>query len=135
MRKINLDKTVYYGRTSLDTHLEMWSKNFNYETSKFISAARIKPEDLGRIFLDKDNVEWKILGMIDGKEVPCEKVSTGEIFCWEKMKISHLLYPDLHQKKQKVEYIFPEKPKRKKKSEEPESKPSDTQLDLFSGVE
>lgn len=136
MRKIKPDKTVYFGKSSYDTQLEMWSRNFMNETSKFITAARIKPEDLGRIFVDNENAEWKILGMIDGKEIPCEKISTEEIFCWDKMKISNILYPDLHKKKPKVEYTFPDMSKKKKveKNSSPRS-PQDNQLDLFSGLE
>jgi hypothetical protein len=113
--------------------LKIWEKNFNHEAAKFISATYLRPEDLGAEFEDEHGNKWKLLGQMENsREMPCEKLETGEIFIWERWKVSQLVKPDVHARMQKnVEYIFPST----KKARERKEKPVAQQLDLFSEME
>lgn len=131
MRRIKLDDTNHYrGISTKDTFLRIWSKNFLNETSKFISSTHLKPEDLGAIFEDHEGEKWKILGHMDGREMPCEKLSTGEIYVWDRWKVSSIVHKDKHERaKMKVEWIEPAKEKKTRKAAEP--RPVAQQLSLF----
>jgi len=134
IRQIKLDdKHVYRGITSKMTMLKLWEKNFLNETSKFISATHLKPQDLGREFSDEKGVAWKILGMLeDSREVACEKSESGEIFTHDRWKVSQLVYPEVHKRMAiKSETILPSKKKEKKEKKE---KLVALQLDLFSAL-
>jgi hypothetical protein len=134
MKQLKFDPTPYFGVTTLMTISKSWEKNFLNETSKFISATLLNPEDLGQTFKDHMGEDWKILGMTEGREMPCEKVSTGEIFLWDRWKVSLLKRPyEHHRLKQKAEYITkePVKPTRGRKSSESKEP---AQLSLFGEV-
>ena len=110
----------------------IWEKVFINDTSKFISSTRLKPEDLGAIFEDENGETWKVLGMMEGKDLPCEKVSTGEIFIWDRWKVSNLVHPEEHANAKKVvQYIYPEPVKDTRKKKEKVEVTENTQLDLF----
>jgi hypothetical protein len=106
----------------------IWEKIFLNETSKFISSTHLKNEDLGKDFTDDEGETWKILGMMEGKDMPCQN-SKGEIFIWDRWKVSNYMYPEKHEQAKKVvEYIpMKVKPKKTKKQEKEES----LQLGLF----
>jgi len=121
--------------------LAIWERGFINDTSKFISATHIKPSDLGAEFTDDAGETWKILGMLEGKDMPCQN-SRGQIFIWDRWKVSEYMYPDKHAATAKlVEYIpMKVKPKRTKKEEqayqakleESSRAEENLQLDLFS---
>ena len=111
--------------------ITIWEKIFLNDTSKFISSTYIKPEDLGREFTDNEGEKWSILGMMEGKDMPCQN-SKGEIFVWDRWKVSSFLYPEKHEKKV-VEYI-PMKPKSKVKKTKA-IKEESVQLNLFNETE
>jgi len=135
MKKIKLEDTdPYNGKTPKDNMIALWEKNFLREAGKFISSTYLKKEDLGTEFLDSSGEKWKILGYVGGKELPCEKVSTGEIFIWDRWDVSMIVRSEEHQKGSKVvEYIYPEKKKTSRKKSANEK--SSSQLDLFSESE
>ena len=113
-----------------------WEKNFINDTSKFISSTRLKSQDLGVIFEDEDGESWKILGMMDGKDLPCEKIATGEIFIWDRWKVSNIVHNEEHVNAKKIiEYIIPEPIKAVRKKKEPVIKEVDSQLNLFTESE
>lgn len=88
-------------------------------------------------FKDSDGETWQILGVIEGREMPCLKISTGEIYVWDRWQVSLIKYPEEHKKSErKVEYIYPDKAKRgrKKKEETPIEKEA-PQLSLFNNEE
>lgn len=111
----------------------IWEKVFINDTSKFISSTRLNPEDLGAVFEDENGESWKVLGMMEGKDLPCEKLSTGEIFVWDRWKVSNLVHPEEHANAQRiVEYIHPVPVKATRKKKEEKEIVENTQLDLFS---
>lgn len=109
--------------------IKVWEKIFINDTSKFIGSTRLKPEDLGKTF-ENAGETWTILGMMEGKDMACQN-SKGEIFIWDRWKVSLQMYPEQHENaKKNVEYVAPKvKPKRTKVV-----KP-DPQLDLFTESE
>lgn len=110
----------------------IWERVFINDTAKFISSTRLKPEDLGAVFADEDGESWKVLGMMEGKDLPCEKMSTGEIFVWDRWKVSNLVHPEEHANAMKaVEYIFPTPVKPTRKKKEKIEVVENVQLDLF----
>ena len=134
MKKIKLDtKSVYMGVSTADTVIALWEKNFLHESAKFISATHLQPEDLGAEFLDEEGEKWKILGQMDGRDMPCKKLSTDEVFVWDKWRVSKLLHPEVHEKMTKNSVTFAPKKttKRTKKVEVPVVKEVPKQLDLF----
>ena len=134
MKKINLDDThVINGSTTKKNFIKIWEKNFVHDTSKFLGSSRLKPYDLGKTFKDVEGAEWKIVGLIEVRDLACEKLSTGEIFVWDKWKVSLLMHPEEHAKmNRKVEYVQPKKERKtRKKSVAEENKPDESQLDLF----
>lgn len=136
MKQIIVDdkKKDFRGMTNKDGLVKSWERQFLNETAKFISGTFLQREDLGKIFIDSQGQEWKILGQMDGKDMPCEKISTNEIFVWDRWKVSALVYPDKHAKAaQKTEYIYPKlKSKRVKKDvEQTKLDTTNPQLDLF----
>jgi len=106
----------------------MWKKNFINETSKFACSTHLKPDDYLSTFKDYDGIEWKILGALEGKELACQNLEDGEVYIWDRWKVSTLRHPDVHAKvEMKREFFYPEKKKgRAKKVDETES-----QLSLF----
>ena len=107
----------------------IWEKAFINDTSKFISSTRLKPEDLGTTFEDENGENWKVLGMMEGKDLPCENLSTGEIFIWDRWKVSNFVHPEEHANaKRIVEYIVPTPVKATRKKKEIVE---NIQLDLF----
>jgi hypothetical protein len=135
MKQLKLDDTMRYnGISTKDTFLRIWSKNFLNETSKFISATHLKNEDLGAIFQDHDGTEWKILGQMEGgREIPCEKLSTGQIFLWDRWKVSSLVHAEKHERsKRKIEWVVPAKEKKTRGGGAPKVEPQQLSLlDLF----
>lgn len=106
---------------------EVWRKNFIYDTQKFIKSSFLSKEDLDRTF-EFNGETWKIIGSMEGKEMTCEKLESGEVFIWDRWKVSSLLHPDVHAKaNMKVEMVYPKKKERKKKAEEEKPK----QLNMF----
>jgi hypothetical protein len=70
---------------------------------------------------------------MEHKDMPCEKISTGEVFIWDRWDVSLLRQSEEHARVSRtIEYVQPEKKKktRKKKEEEP-VKPENPQLSLF----
>jgi len=118
--------------------LAIWERGFINDTSKFISATHLKPSDLGAEFTDESGETWKILGMLEGKDMPCRN-SRGQIFIWDRWKVSGYVYPDKHAESTKlVEYLpMKVKPKRTKKEElaYQAKLEEQSQLDLFSEEE
>lgn len=117
----------------------MWKRSFMNDAAKFAGPTNLKPEDFHTEFTDNKGVIWKILGALEGKEMPCENVETKEIFIWDRWKVSELKHPEKHAAyKRKVEFIFPEPVKKKKtatKLEETESKEDSAQLNLFGSID
>lgn len=134
MRQIRFDegKISYQGRSIRKRYEEIWAKNFTNETSKFISPTLLKPEDLKKEFLDEKGEAWIILGQTEqSRELACEKVSTQEIFLWDRWKVSTLVRPTEHTNATTTkEYIYPSTKKTRKKKDPADSIP--LQLDLFS---
>lgn len=129
MRQIKFDPKPFNGVTTLMTMTRIWENNFIHETSKFISATHMSCDDLGKDFTDESGEKWKILGMMDGREMPCQKLSTEEIFVWDRWKVSQLLHPERHEKAtRKVDYVLPSKQKTRKTRK---SQEGSVQLDLF----
>ncbi len=130
MRKIKLDDTrVFKGETAKSNTIRVWRRNFHNETSKFISASFLQPEDIDKEFIDKEGLQWKILGMMNNsREVPCENLQSGEIFTHERWEVSKFIHPDVHERMaRKVETIHKSKPK-KVKSERGTSKISNAKF-------
>jgi hypothetical protein len=142
MRKIKLPSdNNYFGVTTKSTLIQLWEKQFLNESNKFISGTYLQPEDLGREFEDAEGEKWKIIGQMDGKDMPCEKLSTGEIFVWDKWKVSGFVHPEKHAKAtKKVEFVFPKVKGKRTKKEKTSLIPIEKaekvqQLDLFSSQE
>jgi hypothetical protein len=129
---------------------KLWRKNFINDAAKFVRSTNLVPEDFERIFTDSHGKEWKILGSMDGRDLPCQLLESGEVFIWDRWKVSLLIYPEKHEKFQKkVETMFPTVKKKRVKAEpkvveesleieeeeEKEEKPFEKQLDLFSEEE
>ena len=103
MKKIKLDDTsIYNGVNPKDVTMELWKKNFLHESAKFISSTHLQPSDYEREFEDEYGEKWKIVGQMDGKDMPCEKLSTGEIFIWDRWNVSAMVYPDKHAESMKL---------------------------------
>lgn len=115
--------------------VELWKKNFLRDTNKFAKSTHLLPEDYMAEFTDHKGEKWRILGVIEGKDMPCEKISTGEVFIWDRWDVSLLARPEEHARTdRKVITTMPEKKKRvaKKKIEEVEVKKEESsQLSLF----
>lgn len=111
----------------------LWKKNFLRDTAKFAKSTHLEPEDFMTEFTDKDGEQWRILGAMEHKDMPCEKISTGEVFIWDRWEVSLLKHADYHAKvSRNIEYVQPEKKKKtRKKKEEEVSKPENPQLSLF----
>ena len=115
----------------------LWKKNFHNDTAKFAKSTHLEPEDFMTEFTDKDGEQWRILGAMAYKDMPCEKISTGDVFIWDRWEVSLLKHPEHHNRTSKtVEFRQPEKKKRatKKKKEDEEvliPKSNDSQLSLF----
>lgn len=98
---------------------KMWKTNFIRETAKFAKSTYLCPEDFMTEFKDKDDESWRILGVIEGKDMPCEKISTGEVFIWDRWKVSLLVHPEKHKNvERKTETFYPSKKKTSKKKVE-----------------
>lgn len=112
----------------------LWKKNFLKDTAKFAKSTHLCPEDYMGTFKDKNGEEWRILGALEGKELPCENLTTGDVFIWDRWEVSLLRRPEDHERtSRKVEVHFPEKKKgRAKKVTETEKETTDSQLSLFS---
>lgn len=116
---------------------ELWKKNFQNDTAKFAKSTHLEPEDFMTEFTDKDGEQWRILGAMAYKDMPCEKISTGDVFIWDRWEVSLLKHPEHHIRTSKtVEYRQPAKEKKKrvtkkKEEEAPITKSVDSQLSLF----
>ena len=119
MKKIRLDDEEYNGKSIRSSMLELWKKNYLNEAWKFIQATRLNADDLYKEF-DYQGEKWKIMGNIDSRDMVCEKISTGEMFIWDRLKVSSIVKVDEHNMyKRKVEFIMPDKKAtRKSKVEE-----------------
>lgn len=118
--------------------IEVWKRNFLRDAAKFTKTTHLKAEDYMAEFKDSDGETWQILGVIEGKEMPCLKVSTGDVHIWDRWQVSLIMYPEEHKKSErKVEFIYPEKKKatRKKKKEETPIETEPSQLSLFNNEE
>jgi hypothetical protein len=118
--------------------IEVWKRNFLRDSYKFTKTTHLKSEDYMAEFKDSSGETWQILGVIEGKEMPCLKVSTGDVHIWDRWQVSLIMYPEEHKRaERKIEYIYPEKKKvtRKKKTEETPITPEDSQLSLFKNEE
>jgi hypothetical protein len=117
--------------------IEIWKKNFLRDAAKFTKTTYLKAEDYMSEFKDSDGEVWQILGVIEGREIPCLKISTGEIHIWDRWQVSLIKYPEEHKKSErKVEYIYPGKAKRgRKKKEDTLIEKESSQLSLFSDEE
>jgi len=94
----------------------LWKKNYMRDTSKFAKSTFLENSDYMREFKDEQGEAWRILGAIEGKEMPCEKISTGEVFIWDKWNVSLLVRPEEHNRTSKtIVLTFPEKKKGRKK--------------------
>lgn len=110
--------------------LDYWKKNFEREMAKFIKSTHLQLEDYMGEFQDSDGESWKILGVIDNKEMACEKISSSEVFIWDRWRVSQLKRPDEHKKAdKKIEYVVPDK--RKKRSSKKDAPVGGSQLSLF----
>lgn len=108
--------------------LASWQKNYRRDVMKFINTTHLKLDDLMSDFCDEDGEMWKILGVIETKDVACQKISTGEVFIWDRWKVSLLKEPDEHKRTSKnVVYSFSKEKKQRIKN--------DDELDLFSEIE
>jgi hypothetical protein len=112
---------------------DLWKKNFMRDTMKFAKSTHLLPEDYMAEFEDSTGEKWRVLGCIEAKEMPCEKISSGEVFIWDRWKVSLLVRPAEHKKaERRVEMVFPEKKKKsRKKAEETPEVASSPQLSLF----
>jgi hypothetical protein len=83
----------------------LWKKNFLNDTAKFAKSTHLEPEDFMTEFTDKDGEQWRILGAMAHKDMPCEKISTGDVFIWDRWEVSLLKHPNHHNRTSKtVEY-------------------------------
>ena len=99
MKKFVFDTTrSYNGISTKDSMIQIWENNFLHESSKFISATYLQPEDLGRLFKDLEGAVWKILGQTNGREIPCENQETLEIITFDRWFVSEVLHPEKHAK-------------------------------------
>jgi hypothetical protein len=118
--------------------IKLWQKNFINDTNKFIKATYLQPTDLHREFEDEKGVKWRILGVIEGKDLACERVDTLEIFALDRWKVSMILHPEDHARGSKtIETIYPSSKKAKapKAAPVPKEEPRSPQLDLFNSEE
>jgi hypothetical protein len=90
---------------------DLWKKNYMKDAAKFISPTYLDAEDYHGTFKDHKGVEWRILGAITSKEIPCQIVETEEVFIWQAWDVSQLVHPDKHENYRK-EQTF-ENPKKK----------------------
>ena len=112
-------KRIKYPTSTL---LDFWKKNYERELSKFTRTTYLRMEDYMSEFKDGEET-WKILGVIDGKEMACEKISTGEVFVWDRWQVSLLKHPEAHKRgARKIELIYPDKKKKKTEKESPKIK-------------
>lgn len=112
----------------------LWKKNFINDCSKFVRTNNLKREDYHREFHDEEGKTWKILGSMEGKDMPCELLETGEIYIWDRWKVSLLIYPEKHEEyKNKMPLLFPSAKKKRapKKEKEPLPEQKTEQLNLF----
>jgi hypothetical protein len=114
----------------------LWKKNFNNDCSKFARSTNLTRDDFHREFADAEGKTWKILGSMEGKDMPCELLETGEIYIWDRWKVSLLIYPEKHKEYDlKTQVVFPSTKKKratKSKAVEEETKtPRPEQLNLF----
>jgi hypothetical protein len=120
---------------------ELWKKNFHNDCSKFVRTNNLLPTDFMREFEDAEGKKWRILGSMEGRDMPCELLETGEVFIWDRWKVSLLLYPEKHlDYKLRVPVTFPTVRKKRaaKKTEEEaprEEKVENHQLNLFDDEE
>jgi hypothetical protein len=111
---------------------DLWKKNFLRDTKKFAKSTHLEPEDFLAEFTDVDGEAWRILGSMEGKDIPCEKISTGDVFIWDRWDVSNLVRPDEHAKSTKIVIMVePEKKKRTRKKAEDIVSEETTQLSLF----
>lgn len=130
MKKIRLDNEEYNGKSIRDSMLELWKKNYMNEAWKFIQSTRLNADDLYKEF-EHQGTKWKIMGNIDSRDMVCEKVETGEMFIWDRLKVSSIVKVDEHTAyKKKVEFIMPDAKKAPRKPKIEEA----GQLNLFSSV-
>lgn len=118
--------------------LTVWEDNFRKDTNKFIKATYLEPEDLGKEFTDREGVTWKILGSMEGKDMPCQKVGTNEVEIWDRWKVSQYVRPEKHAKAlKKVEFTHSSDKKKKERGSlkkidlSGENTNNDPQLKLF----
>jgi hypothetical protein len=118
---------------------KLWRKNFINDSAKFVRATNLVPEDFERVFTDSQGKEWKILGSMEGRDLPCQLLESGEVYIWDRWKVSLLIYPEKHEKFQKkVETVYPSTKKKRVKAVKTEVKTElepeklVEQLDLFS---
>ena len=110
----------------------LWKKNFLRDTNKFAKSTHLEPEDYMVEFTSPDGEKWRILGAMEGKDLPCEKISTGDAFIWDRWDVSLLVRPEEHARASKViVMVEPEKKKRATKKKTEEIVPESPQLSLF----
>jgi len=101
------------------TLINVWKKNFLRDAAKFTKTTHLTSEDYLSEFKDSEGETWRILGIIEGREMPCLNISTGIVHVWDRWQVSMIKYPEEHKKSdRKVEYIYPEKKKKSRKKNE-----------------
>lgn len=112
---------------------KLWQEYFYKDAGKFIGPTHLQTADWHTEFTDAKGEVWKILGSLEGRDMPCEKLSTGEVFLWDRWQVSLLKHPERHlTATRKSEFFFPEKTKKRASKKIQEDTPSVTpQLNLF----
>jgi hypothetical protein len=112
----------------------LWKELFYKDAGKFIGPTHIQIPDYHTEFVDKKGVSWKIWGSLEGKEMPCENLTTGEFFLWDRWQVSLLKHPEKHANSKRivtVTYPEPEKKRKIKKVEDVQDSAPTPQLSLF----
>jgi hypothetical protein len=110
----------------------LWKKNFLRDTNKFAKSTHLEPEDYMAEFTSPDGEKWRILGAMEGKDLPCENISSGYAFIWDRWDVSLLVRSAEHAKSAKViVMVEPEKKKRVTRKKTEEIIPESPQLSLF----
>lgn len=113
---------------------KLWKEMFFKDAGKFIGPTHLQIDDYLSTFTDKKGAAWKIHGSLEGKDLPCENIETGEFFLWDRWQVSLLKHPDKHAKATRIVTVtFPEVVK--KRAKKSDAVPETPQLDLFSSAD
>ena len=111
----------------------LWKEYYMKDAGKFIGPTHLEITDYHSEFTDNKGVVWKIWGSLEGRDMPCENLSSGEFFLWDRWQVSLLKHPEKHAKATRVitvTWLEPEKKKKVKKADD-EVEETTPQLNLF----